>query len=331
MQTSRPYPLIDGQFSHRQLRPHRSGSYKSLRLWLLTAALCLVNNISLSAEVDANTAISRHSAAKTNQPTIIHIAVAANFKATLQKLTDEFLQQYPNKNDIDLRIISGSTGTLYAQILHGAPFDIFFAADTSRPKLLIEKNLSDRNNSAVYARGQISWVYAKHKLANKSIDQHYCEHPIDTADAAQQLLVSLLYPSAAISSSHTPQTTVAIANPKTAPYGLAASTFLNRIADDSVSYRLVRGKNIMHAQQLLLNGNVDAAILANSQQYHPQMKDFQFCTIANTLHPSLEQSMIIIKRASRSQLSDDTIKAFYHFVLARQGKAIIGRHGYLTD
>lgn len=330
MQTLRAYQC-SYQLTHSRLKHHRLGINKPIRYWLLTAALCLINNTTLSAEVDAKPSISQHSASKTHQPAIIHIAVAANFKATLQSLTNGFLQQYPNKNDIDLRIISGSTGTLYAQILHGAPFDIFFAADNARPKMLLEKNLSEPYNSAVYARGQISWVYAKHKLTNKSIGQHYCEHTIDTADAAQQLLASLLYPTTANSSNRSAKATVAIANPKTAPYGLAASTFLKRIADDSVSYRLVQGKNIMHAQQLLLNGNVDAAILANSQQYHPQMKDFQFCTIANTLHPSLEQSMIIIKRANRSQLSDDTINAFYHFVLAREGKAIISRHGYLTD
>lgn len=308
------------------LRHHQASKTKLVGQWLLTVMLCFISNIALSDEsakdhsATTNTITPDTTVSNTtlSNPIVIRLAVAANFKTTLQTLVDQFIMRRNAADKIDFRISSGSTGTLYAQIIHGAPFDIFFAADNARPAMLVEKKLTSGQKTAVYAQGQISLAFAKHTHLSRLNRNRFCE-PLAHNN-----------PNKYSAKKHDAPLTLAIANPRTAPYGLAAQTFIRQLPIDSATYRLVKGKNVMHAQQLLLNGNVDIAILARSQQYHPQMNDFQFCTIANTFHPSLEQSMVIIKQTKRSQRSEDIISALYHFVLSGEGKDIITRNGYLT-
>lgn len=153
----------------------------------------------------------------------IKVAVAANFKHTLETVNADFESRYGHK----LLLSSASTGVLYSQILHGAPFDIFFAADTETPAKLASASRTPQ----CYARGSLV-------LAGGSDDLQ------QLADQARSL---------------------AIANPNTAPYGRAALEVLARPEFAAASGRkLVRGSNVVQAFQFWYSGGVDLALVPRS-------------------------------------------------------------------
>ena len=153
----------------------------------------------------------------------IKVAVAANFKHTLETVNADFESRYGHK----LLLSSASTGVLYSQILHGAPFDIFFAADAETPAKLASASRTPQ----CYARGSLV-------LAGGSDDLQ------QLADQARSL---------------------AIANPNTAPYGRAAQQVLARPEFAAASGRkLVRGSNVVQAFQFWYSGGVDLALVPRS-------------------------------------------------------------------
>lgn len=258
---------------------------------------------------------------KTQQAVIINIAVAANFKTTLKLLIDNFLTSYPDNNKPHMRIISGSTGALYAQITQGAPFDIFFAADTKRPKQLQKDKLTTNENLSIYAKGKIALVVNKKNFTTATIEST-CPLLFKGQDIVKQI------------SGHKNQSqalTLAIANPRTAPYGNAAIQLFESMPEEFAHYRIVRGKNILHAQQLLLNGNADIAALSSAQASHPTMANFLFCPIDQQLYSPIEQSMAIIKQNQRKTVTEDIVLAFYHYIKSADAQGIIANQGYINN
>ena len=153
----------------------------------------------------------------------LRVAVAANFRATLEAINAE----YAKHSDQRIVISSASTGVLATQILHGAPFDLFLAADQAAPEQLVEQQAERyKATPACYAIGRLA-------LAGG-----------DRAALA------------------TPGNSVAIANPATAPYGRAAMTVLERPTFTAGATRkLVRGNNVVQALQFYISGAVDLALL----------------------------------------------------------------------
>lgn len=250
------------------------------------------------------------------QTPIIYLAVAANFKSTLHKLVDSFLSQHPDIDKKQLSIISGSTGALYAQITQGAPFDIFFAADTLRPEQLLINNHSANQQYYTYAYGQLALAFRAIK------EKNFCKKNIDTLFELNNLITHL---------PHSRQATLAIANPTTAPYGASAEALMSRLDKLFSRYRLVKGKNILHTQQLLLNGNANLAILSTAQAKHPAMIDYEFCTINQALYMPIEQAMIRLKKTENNDDKAYLTNAFFNFIKTQQAKKIITLSGYLTD
>lgn len=157
----------------------------------------------------------------------IRVAVAANFRAPLESINREF----ESHTGIRLRVTSASTGVLANQVLHGAPFDIFLAADRVRPVKLHAAKFATLTPPFCYARGSLALAGSQDGLA-------------DLADASASL---------------------AIGNPDTAPYGAAAVQVLARpefIAGKG--RKLVRGTSILQAYQFWASGNVDLALLPRS-------------------------------------------------------------------
>lgn len=152
----------------------------------------------------------------------LRIAVAANFRATLQQATELFQQQ----TGIEVVLSSGSSGVLYTQIVHGAPFDLFFSADReSAEKLAVG---AAPGAPFCYARGRLVLAGGNGELAQ-------------LAD---------------------PRLDLAIANPATAPYGVAAVAVLARPEFAAGSgRRLVRGANVVQAYQFWHSGAVELALL----------------------------------------------------------------------
>ena len=155
----------------------------------------------------------------------LRVAVAANFRATLQQITEPF-QQHTGYRVV---LSSGSTGVLYSQILHGAPFDIFFAADKASTEKLAAGGIPETlGQPFCYARGAL--VLAGGEGGTGQL-----------AD---------------------PGLTLAIANPTTAPYGEAALEVLERPEFAAGRTRkLVRGTNVVQALQFWRSGGTDLALL----------------------------------------------------------------------
>ena len=153
----------------------------------------------------------------------IRVAVAANFKQPLQQISTQFEAQTGQQ----VTLSSASTGVLYSQIVHGAPFDLFFAADRETPEKLAALG-STVSDTFCYARGVLV-------LAG--------------GDGALEQLAN-------------PQRSLAIANPVTAPYGKAAMQVLaRREFQPGNARKLVRGNNIVQAYQFWYSGAVDLALV----------------------------------------------------------------------
>lgn len=157
----------------------------------------------------------------------VHVAVAANFRHTADLLNQKF--QIETGHEVTLS--SASTGVLYSQILHGAPFDVFLAADSASPALLEKAGHGVSGRRMCYARGELVLTGG-----NGSLE--------DLAN---------------------PQLSLAIANPGTAPYGRAAAELLSRPQfATAVKRKTVRASNVVQAYQFWHTGSVDLALVARS-------------------------------------------------------------------
>lgn len=191
-----------------------------------------------------------------------HVAVAANFLPTFRSLQPLF----ETTTGHTVKISSASSGTLYAQITHGAPFDVLLSADTVRPLALIEKKLALENSAVIYAQGQlVVWR----------------NHPQATPINAKTISVgSISY--------------IALANPKTAPYGAAALETLNALSlSQSLKPKLVTGENIAQAWQFVATGNADIGFAAYSQLINANISDVnQYWLVPTHLYRPINQMAV---------------------------------------
>ena len=166
----------------------------------------------------------------------VKVAVAANFTAPLQAIAPAFEKATGHK----LVASFGATGQFYAQIKNGAPFEVLLAADDTTPARLENEGATVPGSRFTYAIGSlVLW----------SADAAY----LDGTDAALQ----------AGQFRH-----LAIANPKAAPYGLAAMQVLDKLGlSEAVKGKLVEGQNITQAHQFVSTGNAELGFVALSQVY----------------------------------------------------------------
>ena len=158
------------------------------------------------------------------------VAVASNFLGTAERITERFTRD----TGIPVRLSSGSTGKLYAQIVNGAPYDVFLAADEERPRLLAENNLALDGNRFTYAFGQLRLL-----ASNAAVGRDVCEGGVLAADFDK----------------------IAIANPMTAPYGRAAKEYLQNAGIwEAVKSRVVYGENVAQVRQFVDTGNAQVGL-----------------------------------------------------------------------
>lgn len=221
----------------------------------------------------------------------LRVATAANFYPTLAKLK----QLYEKQSIHRIVIIRGSTGKLYAQIIRGAPYDIFLSADSLRAEKLVQQGKS--------LNGQ-SWVYATGQLALWRAD----------ADSSLQLREQL-------ESGNFKK--LAIANPRTAPYGRASIQMLKSMElYESVKNKLVYGENISQAYQFVQSGAADIGLVSRAYVQHDM-----YWEVDTWLHQPIRQKMLILKQTAQPEQA----KAFIAFVLSPDGKKIIAADGYQID
>lgn len=194
----------------------------------------------------------------------LNIAVASNFVAAMQTIK----QAFEANSEHEIRIIRGSSGKHYAQIINGAPFDAFLSADQLRPRRLVEEGFANESALSTYAQGQLAlWSRESGLLLGK-----------------ETLLNTDNY------------RVIAIANPRLAPYGQAATEVLSSLGLDSLGgARLVMGENIAQAFQFVFSGNADLGLVAYSQVLSPNiLGQGSAWLVSSELHKPIKQDMLIL-------------------------------------
>ncbi len=227
----------------------------------------------------------------------VTVAVAANFTKTMRELKKAFERNTGH----DILISFASTGQLFAQISHGAPFDIFLAADTARPDRLISKGLALRSSAFIYAQG---------RLALWSSNAHM---PLNNGRILKEL-----------TNDH--KLRLAIPNPKLAPYGAAAIETLMKL--NTYHYwqsRLITGQSVAHTHQFIASGNVAIGFIALSQaKTLPDSKKGTFWAVPAQLHTPINQKAIHLTRARENPAAIGLMR----FLRSPEAKAIIEQFGY---
>ena len=225
----------------------------------------------------------------------LRVAVASNFLGALKALSAEFEGQTGHQ----VKAISGSTGKLYAQIVNGAPYAVMLAADAERPRLLEQDGLAVPGTRYTYAVGQLAlWTPAS------DLDDSQCRQSLSDASLRH----------------------LAIANPKTAPYGAAAKQALQALNKwQALESRLVRGENIGQAFRFVASGNAESGFVALPQIINSGIEaDGCRWIVPPTLHAPLEQQAVLLKRAKGNAAA----LAFLNFLTSPEARSIIAAQGY---
>lgn len=226
---------------------------------------------------------------------VLRIAVAANFFPTLTKI----IPPIEESQCIKVQIISGSSGTLFQQIIHGAPFDLFLSADSLRPQLLIEKNVALKSSLHTYAIGTIAFWSASWQP--KALLPDF-EQIISTMTNSTQR--------------------IAIANPDIAPYGVAAKEMLGKNnLWQIVAQRLITGVNINQTFQQVRSQGVQLGVVAKSQLVQNQLVGVD---IPTEQYQAIRQQLVIL---SRSKYPNEAQKII-DFLLTKSTQQTLSQFGY---
>jgi molybdate transport system substrate-binding protein len=225
----------------------------------------------------------------------IKIAVAANVSYAIDDLIKEFNKTHPYT---DVKVTLGSSGKLTAQIKHGAPYHLFMSANMKYPQALYKTKIAI-SKPVVYAKGSLAILSNKKQDFTKGIEL-LKEKKIKR---------------------------IAVANPKTAPYGKAAFEALKnaKILKD-IKKKLIYGESISQTISYTITAT-DIGIIAKSSLYSSKMtrfkKDINWIEIDSKLYTPINQGIVMLKDSKET-------RAFYDFILSKKAKQIFIKYGYLV-
>ena len=224
----------------------------------------------------------------------VNVAVAANFAAPMQKLAQAFEQDTGHK----ARVSVGATGGFYAQIKNGAPFDVLLAADDETPLKMEQEGLAVKGSRFTYATGRLVL---------------WSKQPGVVDDKAEVLLQQRFE-------------RLAIANPKLAPYGLAAAEVLSKAGLwQSVQAKLVMGDNIGQTYQFVATGNAPLGFVALSQVWADgKLSQGSAWVVPAHLHNPIKQDAVLLLKGQ----DNDAAKALLNYLRTDKTKAVIRAYGY---
>jgi molybdate transport system substrate-binding protein len=217
----------------------------------------------------------------------IMVAASANTSYAMPQIIKAFKKKYPNTN---VKLVLASSGKLTAQIMHGAPYDVFLSANMKYPNFLYKKGFA-KTEPKVYAKGAICLFSVKHNdLSLKNL---------------------LKYDQ------------IAIANPKTAPYGKAAvEAFKNAGIYNKIKNKLVYAETVSAVIPYSIN-STDVGVVAKSALFSPKIKRIKFFSkeIDPKLYTSINQGVVLLSNKKEA-------KDFYDFILSNEAKRIFEKYGY---
>ena len=225
------------------------------------------------------------------------VAAAANLNFALTEIAEQFARDRGTR----VELVFGASGTLARQILDGAPFELFLAADEEFPNQLVKAGLT-RDPGVVYAVGRLV-LFA----------------PSGSPLAVDERLEGLsnLVKKGGV-------TRFAIANPEVAPYGRAAESVLRkRGLWDAMRPRLVLGDTIAQAAQFATTGNAVGGLIAYSLVLAPGFADRgTYAVLPETDYEPLRQRMVLLKQARPA------VVQFYDYLQTDAARPILRKHGY---
>lgn len=224
----------------------------------------------------------------------VQVAVASNFSKPLETLATAFKA----KSGHDLKVSAGATGKLYAQIENGAPFEVFLSADSKTPKKLVDAQLAVANSQFTYALGKlVLWSSSK-----------------DTIDAQGEVLQKNEF-------KH-----LAIANPKTAPYGAAALEVLEHLGlMQTLEAKLVQGENISQTYDFVSTGNAELGFVAWSQVAQGGvLKEGSVWQVPENLYQPIQQDAVLLTKGKNSTAA----QALLDFLKTPAAQKLIADAGY---
>jgi len=226
----------------------------------------------------------------------IRIAVAANVSYAIKDLIHIFRSTHP---DTKVQVTLGGTGKLVAQIRHGAPYDLLMAADMAYPQALYREGLAIQEPH-IYARGALALLST---------------HKRDYTKGLSLLLDTQIEK-------------IAIANPKTAPYGKAAFEALDHAAlRERLKPKFVYGESISQTVAHTVSA-ADIGLIAKSSLYSPQMQHYHegrhWISVPLALYTPIDQGMVILSSAK----ANHEVEAWYDFILSPEAGRILQQYGY---
>lgn len=224
----------------------------------------------------------------------VSVAVASNFTAPMQKIAQQFEKDTGHKAELSF----GSTGKFYAQINNGAPFGVLLSADDTTPAKIAQEGKGDAASSFTYAIGKLvlwsqqdGYVDSKGEVLQRNDFQH-----------------------------------IAIANPKLAPYGLAAEQTLSKMGLlAAIKPKFVQGENIGQTYQFVATGNAALGFVALSQVMEDgKIKSGSAWLVPAEMHVPIRQDAIVLNSAKDNVAA----QALMHYLKGDKARAIISAYGY---
>ncbi len=225
---------------------------------------------------------------------VIKVAVAANVSYAMPELIKTFHKIYP---DIKVQVLLGSSGKLTTQIREGAPFEVFLSANMKYPKYLYKEKMTI-TKPVVYAKGSLALLSSQKKDFSKGI-----------------MLLQEKYINK-----------IAIANPKTAPYGKASVEALIKAGlYKKVKSKLVYAQSVSQAVAYSIVA-ADIGFVAKSSLYSKKMSKYKkgvnWIEVNQKLYTPIKQGIVLLKNSSKQA------KEFYNFILSKNAKKIFKDFGY---
>lgn len=229
----------------------------------------------------------------------INIAVAANVSYAIDELKAEFAKTHP---DTKIQVTLGSSGKLTAQIKNGAPYGLFMAANMAFPDALYADKIAV-TEPVVYAQGALAYL------------------SVNKQDFTQGIA---LLKSEKIGK-------IAIANPKTAPYGKAAIEAMKAAGIyESVKDKFVFAESISQTVAYAVTA-ADIGIIAKSSLYSDKMAAYKegvnWAPVDPKLYTPIKQGIVLLSNSE----NNSEYRAFYDFILSDKAKAILTQYGYIVQ
>jgi len=221
----------------------------------------------------------------------VSVAVAANFTEPAKEIAARFKA----RSGHDATLSFGSSGQFYTQIANGAPFEVFLSADAERPQKAEADGLAVAGSRFTYAVGRLV-LYSKTP---------------GLVDGKGAVLKSGRFQK------------LAIADPKTAPYGLAAVETMKKLGvAEALAPKLVQGTSITQAYQFVDTGAAELGFVALSQVV--AVKGGSRWVVPAADHTAIDQQAVLLKTGA----ANPAAVAFLAFLKGAEAKAIIRKYGY---